>query len=472
MPDLKAGWVTEENMALLVDLYELTMADSYLRRRRNEITTFELFVRNLPPNRSFLVAAGLEQVLYYLLNLRFTKEALDYLKSLKLFSEEFLEYLKGFRFTGTVWAMPEGEVFFPKEPILRVTAPRIEAQIIETFLLNTLNFQSMIASKAIRVVLAAQGRPVVDFSARRVHGTDAAIKVARASFIGGFLGTSCALAGKIYDIPVFGTMAHSYVMSFGSEIEAFMAFAEDFPENVLLLIDTYDTIRGAEHAVKVAKELQKRGLKLKGVRIDSGDLVQLSKRVREILDREGFSEVKILLSGDLNEYKIEEILQKGAQADLFGVGTELGTSYDAPALGGIYKLVEDEMGPRIKLSSGKVTYPGKKQVWRVYDKDGTYLEDVLALEGEGIRCEGKARPLLIRVIERGELTYSPPSLKQIRERCLEAVAGLPPEYKRLHSTLLYPVKLSPALQALTEELIEAHSSSPILDGTSFSQPST
>lgn len=471
MSNLKAGWVTDENMALLVDLYELTMADSYLRRRRNEITTFELFVRNLPPNRSFLVVAGLEQVLYYLLNLRFTKEALDYLRSLNLFSEEFLDYLKGFRFTGTVWAMPEGEVFFPKEPILRITAPRIEAQIVETFLLNTLNFQSMIATKATRVVLAAQRRPVVDFSARRVHGTDAAIKVARAAFIGGFIGTSCTLAGKLYDIPVFGTMAHSYVMSFGSEVEAFMAFAEDFPENVLLLIDTYDTIRGVEHAVKVARELQKRGLKLKGVRIDSGDLVQLSKRVREVLDREGFSEVKILLSGDLNEYKIDEILKKGAEADLFGVGTELGTSYDAPALGGIYKLVEDEMGPRIKLSSGKITYPGKKQVWRVYDRNGTYLEDILALEGEGVKCEGEARPLLVRVIEKGELVYSPPSLKEIREYCLEAVAGLPAEYKQLSPTLSYPVKLSPALQALTEELIEAHSSLPVPDDASFCQPS-
>ncbi len=464
------GWVNDENMSLLVDLYELTMADSYLRRGKNETTTFELFVRHLPPYRSYLVAAGLEQAVHYLLNLRFSKESIDYLRSLRLFSDQFLDYLKTFRFTGTVWAIPEGEIFFPQEPILRVTAPRIEAQIVETFLLNTLNFQSMIATKASRVVLAAEGRPVVDFSARRVHGADAALKVARASYIGGCSGTSCTLAGRIYGIPVYGTMAHSYVMSFPSELEAFRAFSEDFPDNVLLLIDTYDTLRGAENAVRIARELERKGYKLKGVRIDSGDLIEMSKRVREILDRNGLQHVKILLSGDLNEYKIAELLKKGARADLFGVGTELGTSHDAPALGGIYKLVEDEIGPRIKLSAGKLTYPGKKQVWRVFHSDGTLKEDIIALEGEGIKAEGETVPLLVRVIDKGELLCELPALEDIRTRCLRSLERLSEEYRQLDRPLKPPVRISQGLRALTEELIEAHSISPPPGGISSCQP--
>jgi len=464
------GWVNDENMSLLVDLYELTMADSYLRRGKNETTTFELFVRHLPPHRSYLVAAGLEQAVHYLLNLRFSKESIDYLRSLGLFSDQFLDYLKTFKFSGTVWAIPEGEIFFPQEPILRVTAPRVEAQIVETFLLNTLNFQSMIATKASRVVLAAEGRPVVDFSARRVHGADAALKVARASYIGGCSGTSCTLAGRIYGIPVYGTMAHSYVMSFPSELEAFRAFSEDFPDNVLLLIDTYDTLRGAENAVKIARELERKGYRLKGVRIDSGDLIELSKRVREILDRNGLHDVKILLSGDLNEYKIAELLKKGAKADLFGVGTELGTSHDAPALGGIYKLVEDEIGPRIKLSAGKLTYPGKKQVWRVFRSDGTLKEDIIALEGEGIKAEGEAVPLLVRVIEGGKLLCELPTLEDIRRRCLQSLESLPQEYRQLDRVPQSPVRISQGLRALTEELIEAHSISPPPGGISSCRP--
>jgi nicotinate phosphoribosyltransferase len=466
----KGGWVNDENMGLLVDLYELTMAQSYFRRGKNELTTFELFVRNFPPNRSYLIACGLEQAVYYLLNLRFTPEVIEYLKSLGLFSEDFLKYLSNFRFTGSVWALPEGEVFFPKEPILRVTAPRIEAQIVETFLLNTINFQCMIATKASRVVLAAEGRSVIDFSARRVHGADAALKVARASYVGGCSGTSCTLAGMIYGIPVYGTMAHSYVMSFPNELEAFCAFAEDFPDNVLLLIDTYDTIRGAENAVKVAKVLERRGYRLKGVRIDSGDLVELSKKVREILDANGLHYVKILLSGDLNEYRISELLKKGAKADLFGVGTELGTSYDAPALGGIYKLVQDETGPRIKLSSGKLTYPGKKQIWRIYGKDGLLQKDIIALEGEGIREEGECIPLLVRIIENGELKKELPSLESIRQRCLNALKSLPPPLKVLKSEASPPLEISPALKALTESLIESYSIPPPPGGISSCQP--
>jgi len=452
------GWVDGENMALLTDLYELTMADSYFRRGKNQETTFDLFIRHLPPHRSYLVAAGLEQVLYYLAHLRFTPQAIDYLASLDLFSGEFLEYLRDFRFTGTVWAIPEGEFFFPKEPVLRVTAPRIEAQIVETFLLNTINFQSMIASKASRVVQAARGRAVVDFSPRRDHGADAALKVARASYIGGCAGTSCTLAGQVFGIPVYGTMAHSYIMSFETEIEAFRAFAQDFPNNALLLIDTYDTLQGARHAVVVARELEALGYRLKGVRLDSGDLVTLSQEVREILDEAGLGYVKILLSGDLNEYKIQDLLERGAVVDLFGVGTEMGTSRDAPSLGGVYKLVEDDMGPRIKLSAGKVTLPAKKQVYRVLDGQGKWKEDVIALEKENLVFEEEAYPLLVKVMEGGEVVYDLPSLEEVRSRCLEAVGRLPAEYRILEafSEEELPVRLSPALEALTEKLIETY----------------
>ncbi len=450
------GWVDGENMALLTDLYELTMADSYFRRGRNQETTFDLFVRHMPPHRSYLVAAGLEQVLYYLAHIRFTQDAIDYLAGLGLFSREFLDYLKGFRFTGTVWAIPEGEFFFPKEPVLRVTAPRIEAQIVETFLLNTINFQSMIASKASRVVQAAQGRAVVDFSPRRDHGADAALKVARASYIGGCAGTSCTLAGQVFGIPVYGTMAHSYIMSFETELEAFRAFAQDFPTNALLLIDTYDTLQGARHAIVVAREMEARGHRLRGVRLDSGDLVVLSREVRKVLDEAGLSYVRILLSGDLNEYKIRDLLDRGAVVDLFGVGTEMGTSRDAPSLGGVYKLVEDDMGPKIKLSAGKVTLPGKKQVYRVLDGQGVWKEDVIALEVEEISFEGEAYPLLVKVMEGGEVVYHLPSLKEVRSRSLEAVGRLPVRYRTLEACPgeELPVKLSPALKGLTDKLIE------------------
>ena len=452
------GWVDGENMALLTDLYELTMADSYFRRGKNQETTFDLFIRHLPPHRSYLVAAGLEQVLYYLAHIRFTPQAVDYLASLRLFSREFLDYLRGFRFTGTVWAIPEGEFFFPKEPVLRVTAPRIEAQIIETFLLNTINFQSMIASKASRVVQAARGRAVVDFSPRRDHGADAALKVARASYIGGCAGTSCTLAGQVFGIPVYGTMAHSYIMSFETELEAFRAFAQDFPTNALLLIDTYDTLQGARHAILVAREMEARGHRLRGVRLDSGDLVALSREVRKILDEAGLDYVRILLSGDLNEYKIQDLLDRGAVVDLFGVGTEMGTSRDAPSLGGVYKLVEDDMGPKIKLSAGKVTLPGRKQVYRVVDGQGVWKEDVIALEGEEVSFREEAYPLLVKVMEKGEVVYDLPSLKEIRSRCLEAVGRLPEGLKTLEAypEEELPVRLSPALKVLTDRLIETY----------------
>jgi len=438
-----SGFVTEQTMALLTDLYELTMARSYLRGGRNEPSTFDLFVRSLPPRRGFLVSAGLDTVLTYLERVRFSDGAIAYLRTLHLFDEAFLRYLRTFTFTGDVRAIPEGEVVFPPEPLLEITAPRIDAQIVETFLLNQINFQTMVASKAARIVLAARGRSVVDFSPRRDHGTDAAMKVARCSYLAGCAGTSNVLAGMAYGIPVSGTMAHSYVMSFDDELEAFRAYARHFPEHCLLLIDTYDTVQGARNAAIVAAELQARGHRLRGVRLDSGDLADLSHKVRRILDDAGFPSVRILASGDLNEDKIRDLLDANAPIDMFGVGTEMGVSYDAPALGGVYKLVEDTRGYRIKRSTGKVTLPGRKQVWRV-SRDGQMVEDVIALHDEP--APAGARPLLAEVLRGGTRIWSE-SLEDGRQRCRDRMASLPAVLRMLDAAR-NPVALSGKLEAL------------------------
>lgn len=439
------GYVTPENVALLVDLYELAMADSYLRHGMNDRATFALFVRSLPPNRAFLISAGLDTALAYLEMLRFTPEAIAYLRGLGLFSEAFLDYLREFRFSGDVRAIREGEVFFPPEPLLEVTGPRIEAQIVETFLLNTLNFQVMVASKAARAVLAARGRGVVDFSPRRDHGADAALKVARAAYLAGCSGTSNVLAGMVYGIPVVGTMAHSYVMSFSDELEAFRAFARDFPNNAVLLVDTYGTAQGVANAITVGREMAERGARLRGVRIDSGDLVAQSRAARRALDDAGFRDVQILLSGDLNEYRIADLLAQGAAVDAFGVGTELGTSADAPSIGGVYKLVEDEKGYRIKLSTGKATLPGRKQVWRVHDDDGAPAGDVITLVDEPGPTHGVP---LLHEVARGGRRLLAESLSEVRGRCTEQLAALPEELRQLDDTVPYAVTLSPALETL------------------------
>jgi len=437
-------------MALLVDLYELVMADSYLRQERNQSATFDLFIRDLPPHRSFLVSAGLESSLYYLERLAFDDEHLTYLRSLNLFSDAFLSYLREFRFTGDVWAIPEGEVFFPPEPLLQVTAPRIEAQLVETFLLNTMNFQVMIASKAARVVLAAGGRAVVDYSPRRDHAADAAMKAARATYLAGCAGTSNVLAGKEYGIPVYGTIAHSYVMSFPDELSAFRAIARDFPHNATLLIDTYDTLQGAKDAILVAQEMAARRHRLRAVRIDSGDLASHSRQVRALLDAAGFTQIQIVLSGELDEYKIEELLAQGAAADAFGVGTAMGTSEDAPAMGGIYKLVEDAQGAKMKLSTGKATLPGRKQVWRTHDEHS--LRDVIALADEP-PIPGAQR-LLVKVMDHGR-AIAPHPLDEIRERCRSQLALLPASLKDLRHVAPSPVALSPKLQTLRQTMHQA-----------------
>jgi nicotinate phosphoribosyltransferase len=447
-------FVDEENMSMLTDFYELTMCASYFDNRKLEPATFDLFIRRLPRNRSYFLFAGLEQVLLFLKNVKFNEEHIDYLKK-QGFKREFLNYLKTFKFTGEVWSVPEGTVVFPNEPLIRVTAPIIEAQLIETFVLNTVNLQTAIATKASRVVNEAKDKPIIEFGLRREHGTDAGMKVARCSYIAGCSGTSNVLAGMKYEIPVFGTMAHSFVMSFKKEIDSFKAFTKTFPNKATLLIDTFDNLKGAEKAAKIAKELEKKGFKLGGVRLDSGDLTKISKKIRELLDHNGLNYVKIFASGDLDEYKIEELLKKGARIDAFGVGTRMGTSEDRPYVDVIYKLCEKmgengQLSPIMKLSEGKATLPGRKQVFRAKDKKGNFAKDVIALEKEKIGGE----PLLIKVMEKGKIVYDLPSLEEIRKRALENLSKIPPKYKRLKGAPRYPVHLSPGLKRLTKDLKE------------------
>jgi len=441
------------SVSLLVDLYELTMAQSYFVYKKNTCATFDLFVRQLPKNRAYLVACGLDDVLNYIKELRFTAEDIAYLEKQRLFSKDFLDYLANFKFRGDVWAVPEGEIFFANEPVIRVTASIIEAQIIESFLLNTINLQTMIASKASRVVCACKDKKVYDFSLRRTHGQDAGIKVGRASYIAGFSGTSNCLAGKLYRIPIVGTMAHSFVMSFKREIDSFLAYSSTFPAKTTLLVDTYDTKKGIENAITIGLYLKEKGYRLQGIRLDSPDIVLLSKLARNMLDRAGLEFAKIFASGNLDEFKIKELLNKGARVDNFGVGTNMGTSIDAPSLDVIYKISEvtDEFGeflPTMKLSKGKVTYPGRKQVFRIQDRSGKFVKDILGLEKEKIN----GRPLLKKAVHKGRLIYKSSSLDKIRTFTKNNLSQFPEELKEVASRYKYPVIVSPALKKLRRSL--------------------
>lgn len=410
----------ERAFGLTTDLYELTMAAAYFENGLHHRAIFELFVRKLPERRSYLIVAGLEQALDYLSTLRFTSDQIDYLRahpSFKKVSLEFFDYLGEFRFTGDVWAMAEGTAAFGMEPLLRITAPIIEAQIVETFLLSTINFQTMIASKAARVVTAAQERGVVEFGTRRAHGAEAGLLAARAAYIGGCIGTSNVEAGHLFGIPTFGTLAHSFVMSFEDEDEAFRAFLKVFPETATVLVDTYDTIAAVK---RLARDF---GPTIPAVRLDSGDLCELSKRVRKILDEAEMTATRIFASGDLNEYKIADLISRGAQIDSFGVGTELATSYDAPALSGVYKLAGLEenghVSMRIKLSHDKATYPGPKQVWRLTDESGSYNQDIITLADEPNNRIGSWHPLLKRVMKEGRVVEGLNRSGQARDLSLQ-----------------------------------------------------
>ena len=424
-----------KNLGLCTDLYELTMAQSYLYEGKTGTAVFSLFVRKLPQRRNFLVSAGLETLVKRLENFKFSEEELKYLKSLGKFRDDFLDYLKDFKFRGNIYAIPEGRVYFQNEPIIQIEAPLPEAQLLETLVINTIQFESMIASKAVRSYLVARGSKLVDFGFRRAHGLEAGILAARASYIAGFEGTSNVEAGKQYGIPVVGTMAHSYIMIFENEEESFKAFARLYPDNAIFLIDTYDTVKAAKKVVKLAKE----GIPVVGVRIDSGDIPKLTKEVRRILDEGGLKNVKIIVSGGVDEYKIKEWFEEGSPIDAFGVGTKFITSADAPYFDIAYKLVEYEGKPKYKLSPGKKTFPYKRQVYRYYEEEKMKYDEVVKYDQER-----KGEKLIEKVIENGELKKELPTLKQIREILMEELNRLPEKLKYIDEHHEYEVKLEEA----------------------------
>jgi len=436
---------------LLTDLYELTMAAGYLQTGLDAEATFELFVRHLPARRNYLIVAGLEEALNYLERVQFTPDEIDFLRRHPAFRHveaRSFEMLAKFRFTGDVWAMPEGTLVFPGEPIMRVTAHIAPAQIVETYLLAAIHFQTMIASKAARVVAAARGRQVIEFGTRRAHGIAAGVLAARAAYLAGCTGTSNAYAGHVFGIPTFGTQAHSWIMAHDDEQVAFDRFLDVFPETATLLVDTYNVRRAIEKIISL-------GRKPAGIRLDSGNLVEDSRWARRRLDRVGWQEVKIFASGDLDEYRIAKLLRRGAIVDGFGVGTALATSSDAPNLGVIYKLVEVRQGGRTrtaaKFSPAKITYPGKKQVFRLSDRAGRFAGDIVALENE--RQAGE--PLLIPVLRAGKRLNPSVPLAEARTRCLDQLALLPERHQQLGPggrRAHYPVRLSPSLKKLFDEV--------------------
>lgn len=470
----QSALLAESNMALFVDYYELTMGKADFDSRNNTICTENYFVRSIPQGE-YMLAAGLEQVIHYMLNLRFTDADLKWLKESKAtpdMSDEFLDYLRHFRFDGDVYAVSEGTPVFAHEPLINVTGRSVDVQIFETYILSVMNFQTLIATKTARIVHAARGRTCFDFGARRAHGRDAGILAARASFIGGAIGTSLVVAGQYFNIPYVGTIAHKFIQDRPSELEAFRAYARSFPHHTILLIDTYDTIEGAKNACIVGKEMEAKGQRLRGVRLDSGNLLVLSKKVRTILDEAGLDDVQIVASHDLDEFQIDRLLQAGAPIDGFGVGTRLATGANfnpltgeggPSALPGVYKHVERIEGNKVistmKLSDdpGKSTLPGRKQICRLCDADGNYVKDVISLWDEDLEeSEGHTRtPLLVPIVRQGELVYSFPDLREIQAQAKAEFSKLPEPYKALTNAPKYPVTLSAGLGNLQNQLIQS-----------------
>ena len=471
----------ERNLTLLTDLYQLTMMNGYLHHeRKDEVAVFDVFFRQ-NGIITYSLACGLEQIVNYILNLNFGEDEIKYLKSLNIFSQEFLDFLKDFKFTGDVYAVPEGTMVFPGEPILTVKAPIMQAQLIETAILNMLNFQTLIASKAAKICYAAKGDSVMEFGLRRAQAPDAGIYGARAAVIGGCNSTSNVLAGKMFDIPVSGTHAHSWVMNFKDEYTAFMEYAKVYPENTLLLVDTYDTLKqGVPNAIKVFDHLKSQGYKPKGIRLDSGDLAYLSKKARQMLDDAGYPDTIICASGDLDEKSIDSLKNQGAKINTWGVGTKLITSADMPALGGVYKLAAvfqgEEETPKIKVSENpaKITNPGFKNIYRVYDnKTGKAEADVIFLRSEKPIDTSKplvlthptdrwkkitfidytVRPLQEHIIKDGKLIYKLPTLKEIKEYAKKEMDSFWDEYLRLDSPHLFKVDLSDELYELKRKML-------------------
>ena len=437
--------------ALFADLYELTMAQAYWQHGWTGTATFSLFLRTYPADRGYFVYAGLEDALSYLESLRFTDADVDYLRSTGTFDNNFLDSLSGFRFTGSVRSLIEGELFFVNEPTVEVTGPIIEAQLVETYLMNQINMQTTLATKASRVAHAGRGKQLVEFSARRAQGTDAANKLARACYLVGFAGTSNVQAAALYGIPAFGTMAHSFITSFPNELESFAAYAESFPDTSTLLVDTYDTMQGTRNAVRIAKDLEARGRRLRSLRLDSGDIDALSRECRRLLDDAGLGYVQLFASGGLDEHAVEALVHAEAPIDGFGVGTKLGVSADAPWTDCAYKLVEFEGEPVLKLSADKETLAGPKQVYRTARPDGVMAGDVIAAAGEAPPFPDAA-PMLRTVMSDGKRTAQPPSLEELRARFADRFALLPDAHKALRGPAPYRVELSPGLVSLQQRV--------------------
>lgn len=469
-----------EKLELISDFYEFTMSNGYFAKNKNEIAYFDIFFRKVPDNGGYAIMAGLEQVIEYVQNLKFDKEDMEYLRSQKIFSEEYLEYLSNFKFTGDIWAIPEGTVIFPNEPLITVKAPLIEAQLLETVLLLIMNHQSLIATKTSRIVNVAQGRPVMEFGARRAHGVSAAVYGARAAIIGGAVGTSCTLTAKKFDVPASGTMAHSWIQSFDSEYEAFKTYAELYPHGCTFLIDTYNTLEsGLPNAIKVFDEVLKpQGIRPVAVRLDSGDLAYLSKKIRKILDEAGYPDCKICVTNSLDEYLIASLLEQEAKVDSFGVGENLITAKSDAVFGGVYKLAaiekEGEIIPKIKISENveKITNPGFKKIYRFYDKKTNYaLADVIMLKEEGepeeeyeifdqhntwkrkILSNYYTKELQQKIFENGKLIYQIPTLKETAQYAKEQLGTLWEEVKRLENPQKYYVDLSQKLYDLKTEML-------------------
>ncbi len=453
----RAGWATTQARfrtarkprmttasPLTTDLYELNMVQAYLDRGEIKEAVFEFFVRRLPARRSFMVAAGLDDALSYLETLQFSEADIAWLKSTGRFRDNMLEYLAAFRFTGDVHAIPEGSVCFPNEPLLRITAPLPQAQLVESRLINIMNFQTLVASKAARMVLAAPGKVLADFGLRTAHGAEAGLYSARASYIAGFGGAANVAAGQRYGIPIVGTMAHSFVQVHDDEMQAFENFARARPDGIILLIDTYDTEAGARKVVELAPRLAADGISIRGVRIDSGDLTAAASKVRGILDDGGLRDAIILVSGGIDEDVLQAMVKAGAPIDGYGIGVSLATSIDAPAFDCAYKLQEYAGHPKRKLSEGKQTWPGRKQVWRAYDAEGRMCGDILSLETD----KQAGETLIAQVMRGGKRIGAAPTLDQIRDRAVHDLARLPLAMVQLQPGASYPVEVADALRNL------------------------
>lgn len=478
--------IDKYNLTMLTDFYELTMANGYFQAKAKDYeATYDMFFRRVPDNGGFAIMAGVEQMIDYLKNLAFSERDIEYLRSKNCFSEEFLDYLKDFEFVCDVWAVPEGTPIFPYEPIVTVKGPAIQAQFVETMILLTINHQSLIATKANRIVRAANGRPVMEFGTRRAHGVTAAINGARASYIGGCVGTACTIADRDYGTPALGTMAHSWIQTFDTEYEAFYEYTKQYPNNATLLIDTYNVLNsGLPNAIKVFKELKPAKM---GVRIDSGDITYLTKKTREILDENGLQDCAIVISNSLDEYLIRDVLLEGAQINSFGVGERMITAKSEPVFGGVYKLAQVDKPdgtvlPKMKISENveKITNPGFKNVYRFYGKQsGKAIADVITLRSEGVPAEDgyeifdqvntwkrktlfnyEVRELLVPIFEKGKCVYESPSISEIRDYCAEQVATLWDETLRFENPHTYKVDLSQELWNLKHDLLNKYGSNP------------